>query len=136
MPCDIHAMIEVKIPGADGWNAVCQGALYVPQDYALFAYLAGVRAFDGIEPLVPPRGFPEDKAEKISPDAEREHTRWADFAHDTGWLTPQEWIAACVSARMKTGETRVEALAIGNHAKALADSEKYEAARIVFWFNS
>lgn len=136
MPCDIHTMIEVRFKGADGWDAVSQAPLYVPQDYTLFAYLAGVRAHDGIEPLVKPRGFPADKPERISTDTQYEFERWTDFAHDTGWLTPQEWIAACVTARLKAGVSCVEALAIGNHAKTLAESEKYDAARIVFWFNS
>ena len=136
MPCDIHTMIEVRFKGADGWNAVSQAPLFVPQDYTLFAYLAGVRAHDGIEPLVKPRGFPAAKTERISADTQDEFGRWADFSHDASWLTPQEWIAACVTARLKSGVSCVEALAIGNHAKTLAESEKYDAARIVFWFNS
>lgn len=137
VPCDIHVMLEVKHVKAVSWMAATVGEFYVSPDYTLFAFLAGVRAHDGIEPLVKPRGLPVgDQDERMSPDTEHAYGDWSDFAHDQGWLTPEEWIAACVSARMKSGESCIEALAIGNMAKALADSERYEAARLIFWFNS
>lgn len=81
MGCDIHSVAEVKW-SSDGWETV-QEALwehpyYRPDEptsyhnvpyhnkpfydrhYTLFAYLAGVRNYKGISPLVPPRGIPED----------------------------------------------------------------------------
>lgn len=57
MGCDIHAMIEAKRRYAYGnmWSWHGCGRLYLSRDYRLFAKLAGVRNYDTVKPIAPPR---------------------------------------------------------------------------------
>ncbi len=58
MGTDIIAYIEV---GTDyGSRKVVFGELSLARDYTLFAFMAGVRAEPGWEPVAEPRGLPDD----------------------------------------------------------------------------
>ena len=58
MGCDIHLHIELKIKGQ--WRHYNHPR--VPRVYDLFAKMAGVRNYDGIEPIAEPKGLPDDVA--------------------------------------------------------------------------
>jgi len=58
MGTDISIQTEVKFDGK--WHHM--GYMCYPRDYQFFGYLAGVRDED-IEPLVAPKGLPEDISE-------------------------------------------------------------------------
>lgn len=132
VPCDIHVMVEV-LPTDEGasWLALSAGRNYVPPDYTLFAYLAGVRAYDNIQPIAKPRGIPDD----LSADTQREWDDWKDYATVPTWLTPKEWVAACVQTRIKVGKSQEVALCLGNYARALLDTEQIKDVRLVMWFD-
>jgi hypothetical protein len=132
MPCDIHVMVEV-LPTDEGatWLALSAGRNYVPPDYTLFAYLAGVRTWDNIQPIAKPRGVPDD----LSPDVQREWESWKDYANTPTWLTPNEWVAACVQTRIKIGKSQEVALCLGNYARALLETEHIKDVRLVMWFD-
>lgn len=85
MGIDIHFHSEIKVNGV--WHHY--GANDVPRFYGLFAKLAGVRPFKGIEPIVPPRGMPVDPTLVTRLDYE---LSGADGHHHT-WFGPEEIIA-------------------------------------------
>lgn len=96
MGCDIHTYVEKKIDGV--WTALygespydngkisLEGWLYTDRSYRLFAVLAGVRSYnDGIQPIAPPRGFPDDITKEVRNDFDGEHT--------PSWFTLSELLA-------------------------------------------
>lgn len=56
MGCDCHAHVEIKINGKWENYSTCRPR----RNYALFAKMAGVRNYDEIVPIAPPRGLPSD----------------------------------------------------------------------------
>lgn len=109
MGCDIHPIIERmdRSRGEDGevywerWRNA--GTPDLGRNYELFAALAGVRNYDGIAPVVEPRGLPgvtgiyEDESGfkgslKDQPCSEFEayYLRWHGDAHSSSWLTLAE----------------------------------------------
>ena len=53
------------------------------RNYKLFALLAGVRNYDGVEPIAEPRGWPDDLSPEL--EAERKH-----IEHTPSWFTVAE----------------------------------------------
>jgi hypothetical protein len=57
--CDIHMYAEFRRDGSEHWWGI--GKRWNPgRNYSLFGHLAGVRSV--VDPVVEPRGFPEDAA--------------------------------------------------------------------------
>jgi hypothetical protein len=81
MGCDIHLFIELKID--DRWE------FYAHPDinrwYDFFGILAGVRSLE--EPLVPPRGIPND----LSGTVKLYWKRWEADGHTPSWITTKEF---------------------------------------------
>ena len=77
MGCDIHIILQFR-KESDIWDNINAG--YMGRDYTLFGYIAGVRG--GAEPIVSPRGLPDDFS-----DWEKEELRGE---HSFTWLSPQE----------------------------------------------
>ena len=83
----------------------------MPQDYSLFAGLAGVRAAPGFAPMIPPRGLPDDASVEVAtryflPVLERERAvDWGIGEH----FTPEqakEHLESGRSHRIPDGTTR------------------------------
>lgn len=71
------------------WGAVAQSANpCMPRDYGLFGLLNGVRARQGVSPIVPPRGFPPNEPDDYNARMHRERFDEADAG--ATWLTTQE----------------------------------------------
>jgi len=78
----INAFWEIKIDGQ--WHTYSKPNF--KQDYELFAKMAGVVNIPGIDPIVPPRGLPEDVSRVVKTEAEA--FKKDSFAHS--WLTAEE----------------------------------------------
>lgn len=64
MGCDIHGYIEFK--ENLGYWEWADGRLMLPRDYLWYALLAGVRNdFAGIDPVISPRGIPDDASRRV-----------------------------------------------------------------------
>lgn len=156
--CDIHAWVETRTFDKNGkphsWEIATLGEFFIRRDYTLFAYLAGVRTYDGIEPIVAPRGWPGSEsaagqkgsgvtdaehakraAGEVSPDLKEIRERWGSDLHTPSWLTAGEWTAACVAARMKA-EPNAEAFAVAAFANSLDASDACDEVRVVFAFDN
>jgi hypothetical protein len=99
MGCDIHLHAEVKIdydkilPGRTSgegppaplrWEHYAH--LHIMRNYDLFARMAGVRNYRGIEMMVEPRGLPEDISGVTLFDWMRARTDW----HTPSWFNAKE----------------------------------------------
>lgn len=73
MGCDIHTFIERRTRGQERWVSVTP-SLNPGRNYEAFAFLAGVRNYNEIEPISEPRGFPEDAG-------------WRAVESNTLWVT-------------------------------------------------
>ena len=56
MGCDVHAFIEYDCNTEFPQDV---GEIHLGRNYLMFAFLAGVRAFNGIKPIIPPKGVPD-----------------------------------------------------------------------------
>ena len=83
MGCDIHVHVEFKIRGK--W--LHYNRPNVNRNYALFAAMAGVRAFeDSDPPIAEPRGIPKNATETTKFDFKR----YGEDAHTPSWLSCKE----------------------------------------------
>lgn len=82
MGCDVHGWFEIKINGT--WYAYSQ--LSFNRNYDLFAKMAGVRNYNGIDPIAPPRGLPAD----ISVVTAIYAKMWKVDGHSWSWLNARE----------------------------------------------
>ncbi|MCB9602206.1 MAG: hypothetical protein H6721_15675 [Sandaracinus sp.] len=79
---------EERLSLVGAWESRCEFG----RNYGLFAILAGVRNGLGLDPIVAPRGLPDDASNE---------TRWSiasllgheDDCHDHSWLTLEEILA-------------------------------------------
>ncbi len=82
MGCDIHAYAEVCDNGR--WQQ--SGEFDFGRNYSLFGFLADVRTYSKVGPIVEPRGLPDD----VDLDSEgREDALWCNN-HSHSWLTLAE----------------------------------------------
>lgn len=102
MGCDIHLYVEKKIEGkwvsADTWDGneyedgtkdvSADKSFYNDRNYELFSILAGVRNRFNLDPIIEPRGFPENASKELK----NQYKKWDGDAHSTSWLTLQELI--------------------------------------------
>ena len=58
------------------------------ENRTLFGVLAGYPSRLGIEPLIPPRGLPED----VSPTIRQRYDEWNGLAFDASWVTMDELV--------------------------------------------
>lgn len=157
MGCDIHCYVEYKRPDWKTWSGF-GGRINPGRSYYLFSKMAGVRSSGEINPVVPPRGFPDDCAYDATGDhylfvteteGERyctaaqasryvEHgSQWKDDGkqfvthpdhHSHSWLTPDEFAEAIADASNE------------EYRAILAAMRSFEsqgcAARLVFWFDN
>jgi hypothetical protein len=157
MGCDIHVFAEKR--EADRWVCVPldhkTAEALEARSYGTFAFLAGVRNYSGITPIVPPRGFPDD----ASAEVKHEHDVWDTDGHTHSWLTLEELLAFDLSAEMEDRRyTRKEAAGFYNGGatcepgqgkrqtwreflgewfeEALQALRVAGAERLVFWFDN
>ena len=81
MGCDIHWHTEKKIN--DKWEHDPNAPEFTDRNYLLFSILAGVRNYENIMPILPPRGVPVDMSEGVA----KEYKEWAGDAHTPSWLS-------------------------------------------------
>lgn len=102
MGCDIHSRAEVRKDGKweqvgyvfplddfdrDYYKREFGNEPFTNRSYGLFAFLAGVRNYSGIEPISEPKGMPEDASLSVRVEAED------DALHSHSWLTLAELLA-------------------------------------------
>jgi len=80
MGCDIHAHLEIKYNGK--WEHYAHPS--ISRWYELFGIMAGIR--DCVQPIVDPKGFPEDASITTKLDYER----WGRNAHTPSWFNEDE----------------------------------------------
>lgn len=106
MGTDIHAHFEIfqadqwvrvqVLPDIKNWDDLTQEEeqahwnlpLFMDRDPELFAVLAGVNNHFGIQPIMPPRGIPEDLSTDVRVLWVEAH-RWSEV-HTPSWLLLQE----------------------------------------------
>ena len=175
MGCDIHSYAEVLNSSTGKWEVVgdvfplsefdreWSGKDFGPhpfdwRSYSMFGFLAGVRNYSYCEPLVMPRGLPDDASEEILAEAHD----WGIDGHSHSWLMLRElvgfdynrifWnrrvtkeikpglISGASSADEGEGEHITYRQHLGTwffkHLDALGSLGKLDAVRIVFWFDN
>lgn len=125
MGCDIHAHIEyTKVCGRYFAKAI------IPRNYALFSYMAGVRAYGQVEPVVPPRGLPDNMEEETREDYDEQKRD----AHTPSYLNYTEFKLAYDRASEEfAGRCRVTLAYLA--AMKVLDRAGFNP-RIVFWFDN
>ena len=119
MGTDIHGWIEVKETG--GWRSSMTIGLPI-RNYRLFSLMAGARCV--VEPLIEPRGFPEDCCWY------GRETVGEGMDHSISWLTTQE-------LRAVREKLEVESPELNAWIAAMEALEKhYPEVRLVFGFDS
>jgi len=133
MGCDIHAFIEVPHYGMiNSWASLP----FLKRDYKLFSLLAGVRNHDnGLQPVVPPRGVPENMAWAAADLYNSDLYIW----HTASWLQLHE--LRQVAKQYRT--TEIANYPLQNHdlnaiiaAMAALDLSERGLSRLVFWFDN
>lgn len=98
MGCDIHLYVEHRSVGSHNWVSMFHK--FSHRNYNLFAKLANERNYDGITPICPVRGFPED----ASPSVDHEYYfEVSDTAEDPDYecrVMPRSVAANWVAAGM------------------------------------
>lgn len=101
MGCDIHSHAERRVNGK--WEKVYNAftlddfakeyygrekgdSPFDWRSYAMFGFLAGVRNYSCCEPIVEPRGFPDDACAEVKED----YDAWSCDAHTPSFLTAKE----------------------------------------------
>lgn len=158
MGCDIHCYIEYKSPNTDDWSDF-GGRINPGRNYDLFAKLAGIRNYDEVEPVVKPRGYPEDAAASArldqwlyvtnSPGEGYVSVERAECWVENGASKYQDSDKAFVSnpdwhthSWLTTGEyaTAIEGSGEPEYEAILAAMRSFEAggfqSRVVFWFDN
>jgi hypothetical protein len=83
--CDIHALAEKRIGSSYEWLDMSP-PVFDCRDYGMFGFLADVRNYYAVPPIVPRRGLPGDLSSKAANYAES----WGDDGHSHSWLSVQE----------------------------------------------
>lgn len=145
MGCDIHTVAEVRRDGR--WHSVGQYewlSVYSdadPEDapfewrhYMMFALLAGVRNYEGIEPITQPRGMPSD----ASMEALAKRSYWT--GHTPSFVTLRELAEFDYDRPMHKGGAMTYREAIDDrffrHVEALRRLGPIDDVRVVFFFDN
>ena len=97
MGCDIHIYVEKKVNGKweciddlkkdeDGFFEIKGEEIYHGRNYILFALLANVRNYSGVEPISEPKGLPVDLSDQVKEISDI----WIGNSHSHSYLTLQE----------------------------------------------
>jgi hypothetical protein len=153
MGCDIRTFTEQK--NSEGVWEELDLSPFDWRSYRMFGFLAGVRNYSCVGPLVEPRGFPPD----ASPTVQKIYEDWSYDAHTPSWLTVEElsefnYDAPCEDRRtmIKTGPhswNGAHTCEPGEGKKTtfreflgeaffddLQKLKESNAGRIVFWFDN
>ena len=142
MGCDIHAHIEVKIAGE--WHYY--SPVELQRSYITFAKMANVRNYDKIEPIVEPKGLPND----IAFMTRFHYNRLGDDGHSHSWFSMKEMAALFEffdennlypwkdSRDFHWNQLGVWVCgnSIGGFAKYPEEYDGIEDIRLVFWFDN
>lgn len=110
-----------------------KGGMYTgSKDYRFFAAIAGVRNDSGIEPLIRPRGLPQNPSVPLRLHVE-EYGRLGDYGN--GWLTLAEIKAAMAHQQTDLGLISFETQTI-LFIMANLESRLVGRVRLVFGFES
>lgn len=139
MGASIHTHIEYKT--ADGrW--LHWGTPHAKPNYRLFALIAGIRNEDnGIRPMFPPRGLPEDLSEVTKIALEQDDMNYKTKGHT--WFTADEfvelqkrWTGMNPDWRpLQSDFEETVFQSYGPGGSALASHKGFEDMRAVFWFD-
>lgn len=124
MGCNIHGWIEVK--QYNYWTAQTREPMD-DRNYSLFAYLANVRNYTGIEPLSQPRGYPPNVAELTKKEIEE----WSNDGHSHSWVSAEEIMS--MPMLLHFNDTWMDWLKI---FKTYVRTYGGENVRFVFWFDN
>lgn len=151
MGCDIHCYAERK---SEQRYLEIECNSFDWRDYSLFAFLAGVRNYSGVDPISEPRGLPGDLSDEVAEE-------WDDGFnyHSASWLSLEELLAfdydqvtedrrvtrqiapnirsgACTCEPVE-GNTMTYREFLGEgYFEELESLKELGADRIVFWFDS
>ena len=115
MGCDIHLFVEHK--RGDAWVSWGRES-DVCRDYDLFAKMANVRNYNGVEPISKPRGLPSDVSKTVAGISEA----WDVDGHSHSWLTLDE-----VRSLLDHG---------ADIERVVSDMTDCDESRVVFWFDN
>jgi len=134
MGCDIHLHTEIKVNGE--WHHYSNPDM--GRWYELFGIMAGVRRQDE-EPIVPPRGLPDDMTLITRMDADE----WKYDGHSYSWFGPEEiktlskWMVAqrddWPSYDLEHGWV---GYLFGNGWSSWEENPQIEDIRFIFWFDN
>jgi hypothetical protein len=142
MGTDIHFVFQAKSKRYDEWEDInsdlncCFVFNTIPRDYALFAWLAGVRNNSSINPISEPRGLPAD----FEVNGNYHTTDHGDHKilmgeHSYSWLLDDEIINSKLPCYMDNIiDSEEDFTAFVNEVKRL--KKIYGAVRFVFGFDS
>jgi hypothetical protein len=121
------------------------GKAYCERNYVVFSLLAGVRSYDDLEPLIPPRGVPDDASSEYLALVEQD----GDDGHSHSWLTLSdvEAIVFTASDPLETDKDRHHNLVaslrgefwdglVAGQLRPLAEKHGSDNVRIVFYFDN
>ncbi len=150
MGCDIHVYVE-RQDEAGEWQRLDVPEPLGDRNYSAFGFLADVRNYCAVTPIVEARGLPDDVSAAVS----AEFSEWGADAHTPSWLTVDELRAfdydQTMNARRITrngngGFTGTpEEGTVMTYREFLSESFVREVAelgslgeriRIVFWFDN
>ena len=131
MGCDIHAYLEVK--KEDKWVYI--NDIDISRNYDLFARLANVRNYRGIEPISEPRGMPKH----MSKDIFDHYEEYKMDYHSFSYLYLEEMID-CLSRVFNGGYSNKKYI-IPKEGKIIKKINgtwviQKEKARLVFFFDN
>lgn len=151
MGCDIHSSVEVNYAasGAEPDWRIFEAPIfhkkrdplyygydaeYEPfhgRDYRLFGLLAGVRCWD-VEPLVDPRGLPDDVSSVTRINADD------NYSHSHSWLTLAELQTVDLDAVVPDPDfdRTWRETELGDTITVLSGLGSPDRVRVVFWFDS
>lgn len=135
MGCDIHVFAEKK-DDKGNWKSIPRFSVFQDRNYTVFSFLAGVRKYDEIQAISPPRGIPKD----VSSTAQNSFKRLGMDAHTPSWLSLEELMAFNYDKKVYAKNDPRQ----GTYRDFLehyffSDLEKMKekgVERIVFWFDN
>lgn len=134
MGCDLHAYAEKNVDGK--WELVPEVEIFVDRNYFLFEFLAGVRSYIGIKPIVKPRGIPKNASKSTS----ESYKEWGMDAHTPSWLTLEELLEFDYEKMInnqRMGQKGSYKEFLGHEFfEDLETMKKEGIERIVFWFDN
>ena len=144
---DIHCRVEVYNRETQKWEKIymyvpdkytpgrlCEVEPYNGRRYMMFGVLAGIRYM--VEPIVQPRGIPNDVSHGVLCDWEQEE----DWCHTPSWLTLAELRLATKDKERYNKEERRSLRPLIDGIDFIVDASwRYvedSEVRLVFWFDN